>query len=167
MMPMPGSRNGRATPGRVTWNTPSLLAVASFSSMLPPEGATTTARATLTRMPSRRSSVPGRASDASSAADSSTGAGNATPVSSTSIVGPVIWVMVNWWGLEGGTNSATVPVTRTRLPTTAVAGGAPPVNTNTPSEVAGSPSSLAACRKKPLLNFSAVTMPSVMTRLST
>ena len=61
--------------------------------------------------------------------------------------------------------SSTVPVTRTRLPTAAVAGGALLVNTNTASDVAGSPSSLAACRKKPLLNLIAVTMPSVTTRL--
>lgn len=71
--------------------------------------------------------------------------------------------MLSWFGLVEGVNSSTFAVTRTRLPTAALAGGALEVKTNTPSEVAGSPSSLALCRKKPLLNLRAVTMPSVTT----
>ena len=93
--PMPASRNGRATPGRATWNTPSLKDSASFSSMLPPDGAITTDCATLTRMASSRSSVPGRASGLSSAAVSSIAAGRARPVSSTSTVGVTISVIAS------------------------------------------------------------------------
>jgi hypothetical protein len=163
--PMPGSRNGRTTCGSTTWNTPLLVDVASSSSMLPSEAATTRAAAALTRIPSRRSSVPGLACGDRSSAVSSTAAGRGRPDWSSSTVGPVISVIVSWLTFEAGTNSSTVPVTRTRLPTAALAGGALLVNTNTAFDVAAFPSSLAAWMKKPLLNLRAVTMPSVTTRL--
>ena len=59
-------------------------------------------------------------------------------------------------------NSITVPVTCTRLPTTAAAGGAVEVNTRMPSDVAGLPSPVGSCMKKPLLS-SFVTTPVVLT----
>ena len=59
-------------------------------------------------------------------------------------------------------NSTTVPVTCTRLPTTAAAGGAVEVNTSTPSEVAGLPSPVGSWMKKPLFS-SFVTTPLVLT----
>ena len=164
--PMPSSRNGRATPGTTTWKTPVVLEVADDSVMLPSELATTRLLAAATRMPSSRSAVPGRAVGPKSALVSSTGAGRATPVASTWIdVTETISVIASWLRLVAGVNSVTVPVTRTRLPTAALAGGAVEVNTKMPSDVAGLPSAWpsAVCRKKPLLNFWAVTTPSVVT----
>jgi len=131
-----------------TWNTPSLKASASFSSMDPPLGATTIDWATLTRMPSYRSSVPGNASLPRSLAPSSIAAGSATEVASSSTVGDTSSVMVSWFGADEDRYSSTVAVTRTRLPTAALAGGAPPVKTNTASEVAASPSSVGALQEE-------------------
>ena len=64
-----------------------------------------------------------------------------------------------------GMNSCTVPVTQTSLPTAAAAGGAEEVNTNTPSEVIGSPSPGAAIWMKKPFDFTPVTMPLVVTML--
>ena len=142
--------------------------VAAASLMLPSEAATTRLRAALTRMPSYFSAVPGNAVAPKSALVSSIGAGRATPVATTWMeVTDTSSVIDSWLRLVAGVNSVTVPVTRTRLPTAAVAGGAVEVKTKMPSEVAGLPSTCASavCRKKPLLNFCAVTMPSVVTML--
>ena len=80
-------------------------------------------------------------------------------------VGVVSSVIGGLAGSDGGTNSATVPVTRTSAPTTAPAGGAVDVKTKMPSEVAAlaSTSASGVCRKNPLLKRRAVTMPSVVT----
>ncbi len=163
--PMPGSRNGRATPSSTTWKTPVVLELALDSVMLPSEPATTTALATVVRMPSNFSALSGVDAALKSALLSVIGAGSGLPLDNTTIVGPVNWVIDRWLRLLLGTNSATVPVTRMRLPTAAEAGGAVEVKTKMPCEVFGSASTFASgvCRKKPLLNFSAVTMPSVVT----
>ena len=119
-------------------------------------------------MASNFSAVPGRAVGPKSVLVSGTGVGRATPVSTTWIIETeVSWVMDSWLRLELGVNSETVPVTRTRLPTAAEVGGAVDVKTKMPSDVAGLRSVAASgvCRKKPLLNFCAVTTPSVVTML--
>ena len=117
-------------------------------------------------MPSNFSAVPGSEAALKSALASTTGAGNGLPLLSWMIVdGETSSVIDSWLRLLPGVNSDTVAVTRTRLPIAAAAGGAVLVKTKMPSEVAGSASTSASavCRKKPLLNFSAVTMPSVVT----
>src|SRR5438034_2658492 len=99
-----------------------------------------------------------------SAAVSTTGGGSGLPeliakmlvVKLISVAGglPRSWLGMNSW---------TVPVTQTSLPTTAAAGGAAEVNTNTPSDVAGSPSPGASIWMKKPLVFTPVTMPFVVT----
>ena len=162
---MPGSRSGRETP--VTTNSNALLEsleVALASLMLPSVWAVTTPWATLTRMPSRRSSESGRLPAPASAAVISTGAGSGMPLPSTTTPGETISVV----GVAAvPRNSSTVPVTRTLSPTATMFGAAE-VNTKMPSEVAALPSMAASpvaandCRKKPLPRL-AVTTPSVIT----
>ena len=98
--------------------------------------------------------MPGVAEALASAAVSATGPGKALPVLSRVTVGLTSSVIGSWFRSVPGVNSVTVALTRTRLPTAAVAGGALLVKTKMPSDVAGSPSTsfAAVCRKKPLLN---------------
>ena len=61
--------------------------------------------------------------------------------------GPVISVVVRLAvDAPPGRNSSTSPLTRTALPTAALAGGAAPVKTKTASEVRGSPSATGSWR---------------------
>lgn len=94
-----------------------------------------------------------------------TGAGSELPVeTSTTEIAPESSVVGGLFGSEDGTNSWTVPVTITELPTAAAAGGAEDVNTKTPSEVFGSASASTSgvWRKKPF-DLAPVTMPDVDT----
>src|SRR6266550_3222276 len=93
------------------------------------------------------------------------GVGRGFPVLISEIEGePEISVEGGLLGSLLGINSLTVPVTCTRLPTVAAAVGALEVKTKTPSEVAGSLSTLASgvWMKNPLL-LRAVTIPVVET----
>ena len=161
---MPGSRNGRGVPVTTTAKRPLLLPVAWASLVLPPVGATTVKLGAVTRMPSRCSSWPRPPSAFGSSGVSRAGAGSACPVDSATTEALVISVSGSWWGSAAGMYSITVPCTSTLLPTAASAGGALLVNTNTPSDVAGSPSSSPSgvWMKKPLF-LRPVTMPVVAT----
>ena len=129
----------------------------------PSVGAMTVSDVTWTRMPSRRSNGWPAMSDEGVI---STGCGSGFPrgdeghgrgQGDSSVIGGL-------HGIRAGTNSCTVAVTVTSLPTAAAAGGALLVNTKIPSEVAGSVSACASgvCRKKPLV-LRAVTTPVVVT----
>jgi hypothetical protein len=74
-----------------------------------------------------------------------------------------ISVCVGLLGSAEGANSCTVPLTHTRLPATAEPEGALEVNTNTPSEVAGSLSPGGGIWMKNPFDFRPVTMPLVVT----
>ena len=117
-------------------------------------------------MPSKRSSVSGCESGERNAWRLNC-AGRAMPVASTCTVGSTSSVMLRWLRLVDGVYSCTFAVTLTRSPTFTV--GAVLVNTKTPSDVFGSASTFASstCRKKPLLNFFAVTTPCTSTRWPT
>ena len=145
-----------------------VAAVAVVSLMPPRVGPATVREATCTRMPSSRSSWSTAPAGSGKAALRETGAGSGWPDDSRRTLGEVISVRGGWRGSLDGTNSATVPVTWTRLPTAAAAGGAEKVNTKTPSEVAGSASTVASgsCTKKPF-DFTPVTTPRVETELPT
>ncbi len=93
---------------------------------LPP---TTVNDAVVTRIPSNRSSTSRAAPAGVSAAVSTTGAGRTLPVESCVTTGLVSSVTGAWSGSDGGTNSEIVPVTSTRAPTAASAGGADEVKT--------------------------------------
>src|SRR5262249_16830977 len=67
-----------------------------------------------------------------------TAAGSELPVETTPTVGPVSSVSGGLFGSLLGRNSETVPLTVTRLPTAAAAGGVLEVKTKMPSEVVGS-----------------------------
>ena len=135
---------------------------------VPCVGAMAVREPTRTRIPSKRSSCSSVPLGSVSAAVSVTGAGRALPVETSPTVGdPAISVAGGLKGSCGGTNSWTMPRTCTRLPTAAAAGGALPVKTKIPSEVAGSWSlsalSSGVWMKKPLLKRTAVTTPCVVT----
>ncbi len=83
-------------------------------------------------------------------------------------MGEINWVSGGLRGSLADRNSATVPTTLTRLPTTAAAGGVVEVNTTMPSEVAGLASTSASVDwTKKALVLRAVTMPSVTTTIPT
>lgn len=96
-------------------------------------------------------------------APTTTGAGSGCPEAVTVTVGSVSSVMVRLVAVPPGRNSATVPVTVTASPTTAV--GAVRVNTNRPSLVAGSASGLGSVNQKPVAE-AAVTMPGTSAALT-
>src|ERR1700739_2596122 len=97
-----------------------------------------------------------------SAAVSVIGVGNGLPVLISVVWGPSISVEDGLLGSLLGINSATVPVTWTKFPTTAGATGRLEVKTKTPSEVFGSASTALSgfWMKKPF-ETTAVTMPVV------
>src|SRR5687768_13039977 len=115
-------------------------------------------------MPSSRSSCSMEPPGAGNPGVNGIGAGSGWPVALSVTVGELISVSGGWAGSAEGTNSTTVPVTATRLPTDASAGGALDVNTKIPSDVFGSPSPVASgsWMKKPLL-LTPVTTPRVTT----
>jgi hypothetical protein len=131
----------------------------------PPVGPTTVISSTATRIPSSRSSWS-TARDLKSAGVSTIGFGSALPLDSTrsesAPAGIEISVIDNVFGSARGRNSSTLPVTVTKSPTAASAGGSLllPVKTNIPSEVFGSASALSSgvCRKNPV-RYRAVTIP--------
>src|SRR5258708_26303220 len=122
---MPGSRNGRAIPGSTTKKMPLEVEVALASLTLPPVGATTLSTSTWTRMPSYFSSWLMDPAGSVSVTVSVTGVGKGLPVLINDTAGdPEISVAGGLLGSLLGINSLTVPVTWTRLPTAAAAGGA-------------------------------------------
>jgi hypothetical protein len=137
---MPGSRKGRPVGGSTPMKTPDDVAVALASFTLPSVGATTVSGGALTRMPSSRSSCSMVPPVGRSVVVIAIGAGSGLPIESCRTVGDDSSVSGGWSGSWLGTNSVTVPVTCTRLPTAAAAGGGALVNTNTPSDVFGSAS---------------------------
>src|SRR5262245_31958181 len=130
--------------------------------MLPWLGPDTVTDAMLTRMCSTRSSWSKGPAGSGKMGVSATGAGSGLPVEIWTTVGDVSQVDGGESGSSTGTNSAIVPVTWTRAPTAAAAGGGADVKTKMPSEVAGSASTSAslACTKKPFA-VRPVTMPRV------
>src|SRR5947207_14220109 len=115
--------------------------VALASERLPSVGPVTIIASTCTRMPSYFSSWSIGPAGLVSAAVSVTGVGRGLPVLINEIVGvPEISVEDGLLGSLLGINSATVPVTCTKLPTVAVAVGRLEVKIKTPSEVLGSAS---------------------------
>lgn len=165
---IPGSRSERGTPVTTPWNTPLLLPVALVSLTLPAVAALTVSEATETRMPSTASNWSKAPAGSGNVVVSAMGAGKGLPAEIWTTVGELSSVSGGWKGSEPGTNSTTVAVTWTRLPTAAAAGGAELVKTKMPSEVSGSASTVASgsCMKKPLL-LRPVTMPRVVTLLPT
>src|SRR5947209_5271113 len=137
--------------------------------MVPCVGATTVSEGTVTRIPSNSSSessglvVPEGA--VVSAAVMVCGVGSGLPVERTLVeTVPEISVIGGLFGSELKTNSCTVPLTCTLLPTTAAAGTLEPVKTKTPLDVLGSASQASSCMKKPPDEpaLMPVTMPRVL-----
>src|SRR5262245_853027 len=124
-----------------------------------------TSASTRTRMPSNGSSASMGDPAPTWVVPSGTGAGSVLPVDTVLTVGVVISVVAKLNGSLEGTNSLTAPVTSTRLPTAAAAGGGVLVNTKIASDVFSSVSASASgdWMKKPLLKRRAVTMPRVVT----
>src|SRR6266545_4463888 len=169
------TRSGLKSPGRTT--TPPLavrteaLAPPSPTTEISPkalEGPVATGLLSWSRMPSRLSqkSMPSLAASSSITSVGGTrppvpttvGAGSGLPDDSTVTDGPVISVVVRLVAPSAppGRNSDTRPPTTTASPTATV--GAEELNTNSPSEVAGSASGLGSWNQKPLV-VRAVTIP--------
>src|SRR5262245_55821066 len=162
---MPGSRAGRGTPVIVPKKTPFDVCVALGSlTLLPSVAPLTVSEATDTRIPSSRSSWSKTPAGSGNVAVRGTAAGSGLPVVRRTVVGEVSSVTGGCSTSEVGTNSDTVAVTWTKLPRAAAAGGAALVKTKTPSDVAGSASTVASgsWMKNPLLR-TPVTMPRVVT----
>src|SRR5947209_4662375 len=139
-------------------------AVALVSLRLPPVGPVTVSDSTCTRMPSYLSSWSMPPAGLVSEGLSTTGGGSGLPtLIAKTLLGEAISVCDGLAGSLPGTNSWTFPVTHNSLPATTTAGGADEVNTNTPSEVAGSPSPGGGIWMKKPLDFRPVTMPLVVT----
>jgi hypothetical protein len=130
----PGSRNGRGVPVMTAWKTPFELPRASFSSTKPSVPLIVVIEGIETRIPSKRSSWSIPPVGVRFAIVSTVGAGSVRAVPLSTTVDEVNSVSVR--SLPLGVNSTTVPVTVTSLPTAAAAGGAPPVKTKMPSDVA-------------------------------
>src|ERR1051325_2065627 len=165
---IPSVRNGRGTPVITPWKIPEEITVAFGSLIVPWVGPLTVSDCTVTRIPSYSSRVSNGfdVSDAwvVSAAVIWIGAGKGFPVEINITVGETSSVIGGLLGSAFGTYSDIVPVTLTRLPIAAVAGGALEVKTKIPSDVSGSASTSASgvWRKNPSLT-SPVTMPVVVT----
>ena len=130
-----------------------------------PVGPTTVRDSTATRIPSSLSSCSMSPAGSVSRTVNVTGCGRGFPLETSVTTGePAISVSGGLEGSLAGTNSCTWPETRTALPTTAAAGGAPPVKTKMPSDVLGSVSASGSgvCRKKPF-DLRPVTTPVVAT----
>src|SRR5688572_22063405 len=126
-MSTPGSRNGRAVPETTPMKVP-LLLLPLYSDE--PLGAVTTNVGTVTRMPSKRSSWSRPPAAVGANADRSAGVGSANgPASTVVTVTKVNSVSGSWNGSCDGLKSVTVPLTRTRAPIAAFAGGAELVKT--------------------------------------
>src|ERR1051326_1103409 len=163
----PGSRNGWGIPAITPKKTPLDVEVALASDRFPSVGPDAVSTSTCTRMPSYFSSWSIGPEGLVSAAVSMTGVGRGLPVLISVTEGPPeISVEDGLLGSLLGMNSATVPVTCTKLPTVATAVGRLEVKTNTPSEVLGSASTALSgfWMKKPF-ETTAVTIPVVETSL--
>src|ERR1043166_9912691 len=131
---MPGPKNGSAVPVIPPENVPNEVDVAFGSLTEPSVGPHTVSESTCTRMPSYFSTFS-KLFGFKSVGVSVIAAGSELPVETIPTVGPVSSVAGGLFGSLLGLNSETVPVTVTRLPTTAATGGALEVKTKIPSDV--------------------------------
>ena len=157
--------SGRRTSGGTPKKTPVETDLAAAWFTTPSVGEDTARTSILTRMPSRRARRSPASARSRSARPSTTASGSSWPVETrVTPTTPEITVTGGRSTSPAGASRLSRPVTINALPGVARAGGAPPIKTKMPSEVAlsSSASSSGAWRKKPSAVI-AVTMPDVVT----